>query len=118
MAPREARVGEFNPLRRLGMISRIIVVAVLLFWLVVQIYPVLYLFSTSLKSDVQLLNEPFALPDPIRLDNYQRVWDGDRSNQGYPIYLRNSLITTAGTLALLLAVSSLAGYALARGKFP
>ncbi len=109
---------DFNPLRRLGVLPKVLVVGVLVFWLVMQLYPIFFLFMTSLKSDAQVLNAPFALPDPVRLDNYSRVWEGDRTNQSFLIYFRNSTVTTVGTLAILLTVSALAGYALARGKFP
>ena len=40
------------------------------------------------------------------------------NNRPMALYMRNSIVVTVGTLALLLAVSSLAGYALARGRFP
>ncbi len=109
---------EFNPLRRLGFVPKAIVITLLVVWLLVQLYPVVFLFITSFKSDPQVLNAPFALPDPLRLDNYTRVWEGDRTNQSYLIYFRNSVVTTVGSLALLLVTSALAGYALARGKFP
>jgi ABC-type glycerol-3-phosphate transport system permease component len=90
----------------------------LLFWFLVEIYPIFFMFVTSLKSDNQILNEPFALPNPVQIDNYVRVWIGDRANQSYISFLSNSVVVTLGTLVLLLFVASLAGYALARGKFP
>ena len=118
MTTRDSSMLELNPLRRLGFVPKAIVITLLIFWLVIQLYPIVFLFLTSLKSDEQVLNAPFALPDPLRIDNYERVWEGDRTNQSFLIYFRNSVITTVGSLALLLVTSSLAGYALARGKFP
>jgi ABC-type glycerol-3-phosphate transport system permease component len=115
---RSERAKRTPAVRTVSIIATTLVSIGLIGWLVVQIYPVVFLFLTSLKDDTQVLNAPFALPHPAIFDNYSRVWSGDRTNQSFLIYLRNSFIVTAGTLALLLAVSSLAGYALARGKFP
>ena len=96
----------------------LIVTGLLLFWLVIQVYPVLFLFFTSLKTDQQILSHPFALPFPPQFQNYASVIEGSRTNQSILVYFFNSVVVTVGTLALLLAVASLAGYALARGRFP
>lgn len=103
---------------RWSLLGRIVVTALLLIWLVVQVYPIIFLFNTSLKSDPEILSAPFAFPFPPQFSNYVAVIDGGRTNQSILVYLFNSVVVTAGTLALLLLVSSLAGYALARGKFP
>ncbi|MCB1742010.1 MAG: carbohydrate ABC transporter permease [Gammaproteobacteria bacterium] len=97
---------------------KIIVSALLLLWLVVQVYPIIFLFTTSLKLDPEILSNPFSLPFPPQFSNYGSVIEGGRTNQSIVVYFTNSVIVTAGTLLLLISVSSLAGYALARGKFP
>jgi ABC-type glycerol-3-phosphate transport system permease component len=98
--------------------GRLLVVGLLLLWLVVQVYPIVFLFFTSLKTDPQILSTPFALPFPPQYSNYAAVIEGGRTNQSILVYFFNSVVVTGGTLVLLLAVSSLAGYALARGRFP
>ncbi|RYE10107.1 MAG: carbohydrate ABC transporter permease [Hyphomicrobiales bacterium] len=103
---------------RWSLLGRIAVTALLLIWLVVQVYPIIFLFNTSLKSDPEILSAPFSFPFPPQFSNYVAVIDGGRTNQSILVYLFNSVVVTVGTLALLLLVSSLAGYALARGKFP
>jgi ABC-type glycerol-3-phosphate transport system permease component len=98
--------------------GRLLVVGLLLLWLVVQVYPIVFLFFTSLKTDPQILSTPFALPFPPQFSNYAAVIEGGRTNQSILVYFFNSVVVTGGTLMLLLTVSSLAGYALARGRFP
>lgn len=98
--------------------GRLLVVGLLLLWLVVQVYPIVFLFFTSLKTDPQILSTPFALPFPPQFSNYAAVIEGGRTNQSILVYFFNSVVVTGGTLVLLLTVSSLAGYALARGRFP
>ena len=100
------------------LLTRIMMVA-LAVWFIVELYPVLFLINTSLKTDAEILSTPFALPGAFSFSNYVRVWVGEgANNKPIALYLRNSIVVTVGTLALLLAVSSLAGYALARGRFP
>ena len=96
-----------------------IMMAALVVWFIVELYPVLFLLNTSLKTDSEILNAPFALPTGLNFGNYVSVWMGEGvNNRPLALYMRNSIVVTVGTLALLLAVSSLAGYALARGRFP
>jgi N-acetylglucosamine transport system permease protein len=103
---------------RPGSAPKIIISMLLVVWLVLQVYPILYLFFTSLKPDTEILNAPFALPLPPIFDNYSQVLVGDRTNQSFLVFFFNSVAVTIGTLLLLLGAASLAGYALARGPFP
>ena len=98
--------------------ARWLVMALLLLWAVAQVYPIAFMFITSVKTDKQILNAPFAFPDPLALENYAIVWQGDRVSQPFSVFFGNSLVITAGSLAILLFVAGLAGYALARGDFP
>ncbi len=102
----------------LGRIPKILIFGVLIFWFLVELYPIVFMFVTSLKSDKEILNAPFAFPAAIQYSNYVQVWIGDRANQPYISFFANSVVVTLGTLILLLFVASLAGYALARGSFP
>lgn len=102
----------------IGFILRWFVYGLLALWLVMTIYPIVYLLFTSLMTDTQILADPFALPWPPVLDNYQSVFAGSRSNQSVLVAIKNSVIVTGGSLLLLIGSASLAGYALARGKFP
>jgi ABC-type glycerol-3-phosphate transport system permease component len=103
---------------RFRLTGRLVITGLLCLWLVIQIYPIVFLFFTSLKHDPEILSAPFALPFPPAFDNYVTVIGGDRTSQSIFVYFANSVVVTVGTLLLLLAVSSTAGYALARGKFP
>lgn len=98
--------------------GKLLITGLLLLWLVVQVYPIIFLFFTSLKTDPEILSTPFAFPFPPQAQNYVSVIEGGRTNQSILVYFMNSVIVTVGTLVLLLVVSSLAGYALARGRFP
>ncbi len=92
--------------------------AALVAWFLIELYPVIFLLTTSFKTDSEILSAPFAWPSGFHFANYVRVWLGEGANRPMALYMRNSIVVTASALALLLAVSALAGYALARGRFP
>ena len=55
-----------------------IVLALLILWGIVQVYPIAFMFITSINTDKQILTAPFAFPNPLQLENYAIVWQGDR----------------------------------------
>ena len=100
------------------MSSRPIVVSLLLIWLAAQLFPVFFLLSTSLKTESSILNSPFSLPAPVTFDNFIGVLREARGRPSFTVYLQNSLIVTSLALVLLIGMSALAGYALARINLP
>ena len=81
-----------------------------LVWLVVAFYPVYYMFTTSLRTPAGFLNGSLWLPpaNPT-LKNYVSV-----VNNGIGLYFVNSAFVTVVTVALIIFVSLLAAYAIAR----
>ena len=77
---------------------KVFITAMLLAWLVLQVYPIFFLFITSLKSDPDILSAPYALPFPPQFSNYTAVIEGGLTNQSILVYFSNSVIITAGTL--------------------
>jgi multiple sugar transport system permease protein len=80
--------------------------------------PMYWLVATSFKNPNAIGTSPPTLgPNPVTLSNYHDAF----VNYNFGIYFRNSLIVTIATTALVLALGTLAGYALGRlpmrGKF-
>jgi ABC-type glycerol-3-phosphate transport system permease component len=97
---------------------KFLVVIALVLWAVIELYPILFMFNTSLKPDAAILNTPFSIGYPPSFESYVSVWAGDQTGQPFIFYFFNSTGILIGTISLLLATSTLAGYALARGRFP
>jgi raffinose/stachyose/melibiose transport system permease protein len=91
---------------------------VLLGWAIVELFPILFMFFNSVKSNAEIMGSPFGLPQVIRLSNYADAWKGGNLGVNLAHYFLNSVIVTAGTLLLLMFTGSLAAYAIARYKFP
>ena len=75
---------------------------------------IFYVFLSSLKTQEDFRKLPsYAFPSSFQLANYKRVLEVS------PIvtYFKNSIIILVFTLAVLLVISSMAGFALAKIKF-
>jgi ABC-type glycerol-3-phosphate transport system permease component len=94
-----------------------IVKVILIIWACLMVFPLLYMVITSFKTDQEILKSPWELPEKIQFDNYIQAWIGNGDITLGTNFI-NSIIVTVSTLVLLTIVSTLAGYALARHKFP
>jgi len=77
--------------------------------------PLLWMISTSLKPEIDVLRfPPQWIPDPAAWENYPRALQQMR----FAHFLRNSLIITVGGMAGVLFSSAVVGYGFARLHFP
>ncbi|HEU5129641.1 MAG TPA: carbohydrate ABC transporter permease [Glycomyces sp.] len=76
---------------------------------IVQVYPLAWLFMTSLKTEEDFVGgNPFALPTSISFDNYARAFSvGDLG-----MNIVNSLIVTLGASIAIVVFGMMAAYAL------
>ncbi|MFS0693038.1 carbohydrate ABC transporter permease [Streptomyces nitrosporeus] len=89
--------------------SRLWVKAVVALLLVVEVYPMIWMFLTSLKSnDDYLNNSTWSLPTTWEWSNYTEAWT--TGNIG--LYIQNSLLAVVPALALMLLLGTAAGFAL------
>ena len=101
------RKKKFSPVR-------IIFYLVLILFLIYQLYPIIWMIITSLKSpaDVQR-SSPFSFPDPIFTENYINAI----KKADLLLYFRNSAVVTIITMVLVILFSSTAGFALEKLRF-
>jgi ABC-type glycerol-3-phosphate transport system permease component len=80
----------------------------------VFIFPVLWLYLTSLKPPSEMFRSPFAIvPTGITVDNFARIW----SAVGFQTAFRNSLIV-AGVSSVVVTLAGLgAAYSLSRFRY-
>lgn len=91
-------------------------VASLPMWLLALtcLYPVYFAINNALKTDKGYILNRFNLVTDPTIQNFVNAWNRSRLSE----YFLNSVVTTAGAVALLLIVSSLAGFAFAMLRFP
>jgi len=78
-------------------------------------YPFLWMVSGSLKTPQEFLGGGIHLfPEQAVWQNYVEAWQTAR----FSIYFRNTVFVTLMTTAIVVALTSMVGYALARSDFP
>lgn len=91
-------------------IIKIIFTVLIILFLIIQIYPVIWLFIASIKPTVELSTAPFAFPKSITLENFAKVLSDGKIG----MYMWNSLKVTGISLILIVVLSATAGYALSK----
>ena len=87
---------------------------VLLLFAALSLYPLLLIISTSLKDPLDVTADPFILFSSFNPINFYDAW----TLGGFGGYFWNTVVITGITVVSVVALSSLAGYALARFRFP
>lgn len=94
--------------------SQLAILVVLTLW---TLGPLLYMLATSVRTNIDILtNTTSIFPHPFTWDNYSRIFT-DRQDPIVRWFFNSALIVVVGT-TLVLLVSSLAAYSLARLEYP
>jgi N-acetylglucosamine transport system permease protein len=86
----------------------------LMLWAAIVIFPMIWLVYSSFKTDREIFFQPWALPEVMQWNNFERAWVEVNIGQ----YFVNSLRVVIPGVILTLIVSAMAAYILARFKFP
>jgi N-acetylglucosamine transport system permease protein len=82
-------------------------------WAVLTTLPLLWAMVSSLKSDAEILSDPWGLPSQLRWGNFARAWSDAHIGR----YFLNSAIVVTGALILTMLFGAMAAYVLARYRF-
>ncbi|UOF88728.1 carbohydrate ABC transporter permease [Fodinisporobacter ferrooxydans] len=94
------------------MLRKFIVTVLAVFWLIVALYPILYLLFESFRSqETYLTGLPWLPPKHLYFGNYQSVL-----SQGFGIYFLNSTIVALVSLVMIIIFGMMASYAIVRLK--
>ena len=89
-------------------ITEIFMIILAVIWFI----PIYYLIVTTFKNPQEATESPLALPKVWMIENYIEAW----KNMEYPRALSNTVMITVLAVGIIVLVTSLAGYALARTK--
>jgi raffinose/stachyose/melibiose transport system permease protein len=90
-----------------------IIQIVLLANAVLVLAPMVIMGLSAFKTTQEIFQNPVGLPASWRLDNFSRVW----VQAHFALYFRNSVVVTVASIAIILALGAMAGYALGRFRF-
>jgi raffinose/stachyose/melibiose transport system permease protein len=114
LAPREtSTTGPALPQRRRQQpVGGVVGSAALWIYAIAALTPLVLMVANSFRSTSSLYSEPLSAPWPPQVDSYRRAWTEGHFGE----YFLNSLLVTAGAVALSTVVATMAAYALARTR--
>lgn len=97
-----------------NVIVNILMYAFMAFIVLVSVFPLIWVLISSFKSNAQIMNEPFALPDSLNFEAYREVLES------YDMihYALNSLMIASVATAVALIIFSMGAYVIAKYDFP
>jgi N-acetylglucosamine transport system permease protein len=97
-----------------GFINNFILYFFLSAWLVIVIFPLIWVIVTSFKTDQEIFFSPWMPPAQWMFENFVRAWSKALIGQ----YFFNTLIVLIPAIFFTLVFSTMAAYVLARFTFP
>ena len=76
-------------------------------------FPLVWLLMSSFKNQMEFMQDPMALPEVLRIDNYLKAWN----EMELSAYFLNSLFLVIGTAVLYAVMLSTSSYILAKYRF-
>lgn len=76
------------------------------------IYPIIWMILSSFKDNVSFMLDPWSLPQTWQFENYSKAW-----GKGVQQFLLNSVFVSAVSAAVVLFISSMFSFCLARFPF-
>jgi len=109
-------MSEMSRDKPMAIVLKSLVYCALCSYLVIVLFPMLWLLYTSLKTDREIFLDPFSLPalDDLQWVNFTNAW----AKGFFGDYFFNSVLLTVATVLGSLLLSAMAAYALARFTFP
>lgn len=102
--------------KKMKLIPKILVYLILTIFLILILFPIVYIIFSSFKTNVEIMTEPAKLfPEHWSLENYVLAWTSDKLNVGRMFF--NSTWFTVLTVIITLLTSSICGYVFERGEF-
>jgi raffinose/stachyose/melibiose transport system permease protein len=87
---------------------------ILIFFFLVFVIPVLWIWSSALKSSIEIARSPYALPQDWLWENLEKAWTIGQFDR----YIGNTAIYCAAIVTGVVVLSCTAGYALALLPLP
>lgn len=105
---------SISEVRRTGTVGKVFIYIALIFWALVNLYPVYWMFTFSLKNNKEIFGDNVAgLPQHWLWSNYQSATQTGSMGK----YFINSIIVAVVTILITLLAAIMATYALSRFKW-
>lgn len=93
--------------------TQLILHVILLAYSFIVLYPIGIMLLSSVKNTREIFMDPYGWPKILRWDNFSRAW----RIASFSAFFKNSFFVSIMTVVVLLFISSMAAYVLARFEF-
>lgn len=108
---RPRRRGRFSRRERVWAVAMtVVLVPILVAW----VYPFVWTLSSSVKQTSEIFGSLSPFTDVVRIGNYRTAW----TEASTGTYFVNTVLVTAGSIAISVLAAALMGYVLGRYRFP
>lgn len=97
-----------------NLLVKIVQYGVMLFTIIVSIFPILWVIMSAFKTNAQILGSPFSLPTSIQFDAFVYLFE----KYNFLGYFINSLLICVASTIVSLLIFSMGGYVIAKFRFP
>ena len=87
-----------------------VMIAIMLIYVLLILYPLFNMFTSSFKTNRAILTTPFSLPSSFSLKNFKTVW----VDKGFSQFFINSIVVTVVAMAFVILFGSMAAYGISR----
>lgn len=94
--------------------SKTVMYLVMLFTIVVSLFPILWVFMSSFKTNNEIMSSPFSLPSSINFDAYVYLFQ----KYDFFTYTMNSVIVSVIPTIISLLIFTMGAYAIGKYNFP
>ncbi len=96
-----------------NLLGKVLMYGVLLFTILVSVFPILWVILSSFKTNGEIMSGPFVLPSIVNFDAYVYLFE----KYDFATYALNSLLISVVPTMLSLAFFSMAAYVIAKYRF-
>ena len=93
--------------------SNIVMYAVLLFTVIISVFPLIWVIISSFKTNAEILESPLTLPTSFNVSGYIQAWE----LTSFPTIFTNSFLIGASATIISLIIYSMAAYVIAKYEF-
>lgn len=97
----------------LSVVLRWILRFLLIVWSALVLFPVIWMLYSSLRSAMEFIESPWALPTAFDFSNYVTAW----KESSFASYVLNTVLITGGTTVLFFLMLTTTSYILGKYKF-
>ncbi|HAH62576.1 MAG TPA: carbohydrate ABC transporter permease [Treponema sp.] len=95
-------------------LTNLFIYAVLVFTILISVFPILWVIFSAFKTNAQILSNPFSLPAGVDFS----VFDYLFTHYRFPAYMLNSLLASISSTLISLLIFAMGAYVFAKYEFP